>query len=85
MRAHVVVAEPTQIGIDTQLSQCPALYNRQQTIPGAAITVEVCSAYEDNCMMADSKFLGKSSGARDAIRKRLRPHHDRHSSKHTVL
>jgi hypothetical protein len=62
MRVHVVVAEPTQIGIDTQLSQCPALYNRQQTIPvknhGAAITVEVCSAYEDNCM-ADSKFFGE--------------------------
>jgi hypothetical protein len=33
MRTHVV-AEPTrtQVGLVTQLSQCPALYNRQKTI-----------------------------------------------------
>jgi hypothetical protein len=32
MRAHAV-AEPTQVNLDTQLSQYPALCNRQKTIP----------------------------------------------------
>ena len=45
MRAHVVT-EPTQISLDTQLSQCLALYNGRQA--PLAITVEVCSAYEDD-------------------------------------
>jgi hypothetical protein len=98
MRAHAV-AEPTQVGLDAPIRNC--LYVQYCTIDNkqfpssTAITVEVCSAYKDNCQSQMRTRMPRRTPAKffwasDAIRKRLKPgahpSHDRHRecSKHNV-